>query len=67
MPPKKKLELDPESCGHCKHFHRNEHDEYGYCRRFPPVVTHNGEGLESTSPVVESSDICGEFKRRLNS
>lgn len=67
MRAKKKVEPDPETCEHCKHFVGNEDDQYGYCKRFPPVAVVDEGSQEWSQPVVMESETCGEFKRRLNS
>jgi hypothetical protein len=58
---------DKETCGHCKHFQKNDHDSYGYCYRYPPVVLPLDDGFTCERPVVESDETCGEFRRVLNS
>lgn len=68
--PVKKPAHDPETCGHCKHFESNVTDPYGWCNRYPPVVVVTDaveSGLSYERPIVECSETCGEFKRRLNS
>ena len=52
-----------EACKHCKFFLSNVTDEYGFCRRFPPVVIGREDGdQESIQPTVTDNEYCGEFK-----
>lgn len=63
----KKPAPDPQSCEGCKHFLQNEKDEFGYCRRYPPVPTVDDGVTVTAWLVLHASDLCGEFSRKLNS
>lgn len=63
----KKPAPDPQSCGTCRHFQQNEKDEFGYCRRYPPVPNIEDGATVTSWPVLHASDLCGEFSRKLNS
>lgn len=68
-PKKKQPEADPQSCGSCKFFLKNQHDDAGYCRRYPPTVVpvSDGDQFSCEFPVVEAPDWCGEWQRKLQS
>ena len=62
-----KLEDDCVSCSHCCYFVVDPKDSTGFCRRYPPnVVISNENEVYCALPVVESTDYCGEFKRKLH-
>ena len=63
----KKPAPDPQSCESCKHFLKNAADDYGYCRRFPPVPTVDDGATVTAWPVLHASELCGEFGCKLNS
>lgn len=64
----KQPEADPQSCGSCKFFLKNDHDDAGYCRRYPPTaIPSDAEEFACVFPILEASDWCGEFCQRLNS
>lgn len=63
----KKPIIEPEACAGCRFFQSNQHDNYGYCRRFPPTPIIQEESYASVSPVTHATEWCGEFSRALNS
>lgn len=65
--PKKPPPADPENCGTCRYFLGNRADEFGYCRRLPPVASIQDGAAVTLWPVVNTSIWCGEFGRILNS
>lgn len=60
---KKKQPADPQNCGACRFFLANAADQYGYCRRFPPVPAMQDGGQVTLIPVVTAANWCGEFAR----
>lgn len=64
---KKPVLADPQTCGSCRYYHGNRADEYGYCRRFPPVASIQDGAAVTLWPVVTLPNWCGEFDRKLNS
>lgn len=65
---KKSQFIDEPTCKSCKHFSPNDpNDGIGFCKRYPPVVLIHSDGdVESALPVVDDTDDCGEFSRRVN-
>lgn len=59
----KKPSPDPQTCTSCRFFLANTADEYGYCRRFPPVPSIQDGAHLILWPVTTASDWCGEFSR----
>lgn len=53
------------NCGNCYYYRNAMAKDFGYCRRFPPVViATNDETVESEQPIVgKEHDACGEFTR----
>ena len=62
----KKPAPDPQSCASCKFFQGNQDDEYGYCRRFPPVPIVVDDAPTSIQPTTIDSEYCGEYVRRTH-
>lgn len=52
----------------CRYFLTDIEDEdgLGQCRRNPPVLIADEDGPYSTFPLIEESEWCGEFKRKVN-
>ena len=64
-----------ERCRECRFWHFDDLEPkqaltYGECRRFPPVRVQSYEALspleESSWPLVEEEEWCGEFSRTTN-
>lgn len=58
---------DPQSCASCRHFLANTADQFGYCRRYPPVASTQDGAHVTLWPAVTSNLFCGEYDRALNS
>ena len=69
--PAKPAESRP-SCATCAYWIRDERHSAmdatdGDCRRYPPqMMFSESEGPFSLWPLVEDSDVCGEYRGRLN-
>lgn len=54
-----------DTCGNCFYFNEIIKKEFsgGFCKRYPPqiLLDIDGELKDSTWPIVQSSDWCGEF------
>lgn len=57
-----------DQCLFCANFLADVEDEegLGQCRRYPPVVIQDEDGPYSTFPLVTETEVCGEFRRRVN-
>lgn len=71
MPRAKKTEIVQAACMTCAYFIREQatktmQPEYGDCRRYPPTVVVDEEGMSSVWPLVEMTDGCGEWRARMN-
>lgn len=64
---KKPTPVEPESCGSCRFFQPNDHDDAGYCRRFPPVPVVIETSLSVAQATSSAEEWCGEFSRKLQS
>lgn len=65
----KKKQNIPEKCVNCRHWERittkEEGDEMGQCRRYPPIVSVTADGhIVCAWPSTELIDWCGEFEVR---
>jgi hypothetical protein len=67
MVTKKKQITEPEACAGCRHYLANRENEYGYCRRFPPIPASQDGNYATLWPVTRATEWCGEFSRQLNS
>lgn len=52
-------------CGNCYYYRPTVAKDFGYCRRFPPVViAMDDEAVESSQPIVsKQEEACGEFSQ----
>jgi len=57
---------DPQTCASCKFFQGNKIDEFGFCRRYPPVSVVDDEGGAWTIPVTTEDEYCGEFVQKTH-
>lgn len=53
-------------CGSCVFFVGDKQDSFGECRRLPPTVFPEDEGVGFSFAITEVSQWCGEFKRVTN-
>jgi len=52
------------TCSNCDHWDANDDASAGYCRRYPPKVVADDEGIATTFPITEPTERCGEHKGR---
>ena len=62
--PKAKLLTHKNGCGICEYYTAEPRNDYGICRRFPPVVIVDEEGASFAQPAVFADDWCGECRIR---
>lgn len=59
---------DPTTCGDCRCFVAEPHEDLGLCKRYPPVVVVVAEEPLCTFPsTARDEPSCGEFAQRLQS
>lgn len=69
---KKQSEMPEQSqCSICAYWERlpperDMEDDAGLCRRYPPVVLLDNSEPFTIWPLTEDTDMCGEFRARLN-
>lgn len=56
---------EAEKCGNCKHFGTD--DGATVCKRYPRQFVQEGQDVSMCYPIHFADDVCGEFKRVLQS
>lgn len=58
---------DNMECQNCAFYVKDTNDEdFGFCKRYPPVYMGQQEDSWWSFPVLYSTDWCGEFQRGNN-
>lgn len=56
--------VQPE-CGACHCWHEEaEQKGVGQCKRYPPQLCWDDEGVLSVFPTTTKDDVCGEFRAK---
>lgn len=64
---RKKTIDDPKTCQHCEYGHFEPGEEVGECWRFPRDTIVINDEVEARYRTAFAHEVCGEFKRRLQS
>jgi len=53
-------------CANCAFYRLEDGEDWGICRRYPPVMILTAEGPTFDFPSVEGEEYCGEYTRGHN-
>jgi hypothetical protein len=64
---RKKIVIDSKTCLDCEHGHFGPGEDSGECWRYPRETVVVNDEVEARFSPAFAHEICGEFKRKLQS